>query len=135
VGWVVKVPPRPLFPQKRDPVRIVQDAGWASGPVWTGAIYLARTGIRSPYRPAPSESLYRLSYRDLEFAEYQGKYWEILTFKSKWLLHVSPGLTLKYSTFLKYILICPVSFLLLTDITSLCNIFSLVFIMEAHCLL
>jgi hypothetical protein len=30
--------------------------------VWTGAENLALTGIRSPGRPACSESLYRLSY-------------------------------------------------------------------------
>ena len=41
---------------------IVQEAGWAPGPVWTGAENLAPTGIRSPDRPAHSESLYRLSY-------------------------------------------------------------------------
>jgi hypothetical protein len=32
------------------------------GPVWTGEENLAPTGIRSPDRPARSESLYRLSY-------------------------------------------------------------------------
>ena len=32
------------------------------GPVWKGAEYLAPIEIRSPYRPARSESLYRLSY-------------------------------------------------------------------------
>ena len=32
-------------------------------PVWTGAEYLALTGIRSPDRPARSESLYRLQCR------------------------------------------------------------------------
>ena len=36
----------------KDPVPIVQEAGWASGPVWTGAENLAPTGIRSPGRPA-----------------------------------------------------------------------------------
>jgi hypothetical protein len=43
-------------------VPIVQEAGWAPGPVWTGAVNLASTGIRSPDRPARSQSLYRLSY-------------------------------------------------------------------------
>ena len=43
-------------------VPIVQEAGWAPGPVWTSAENLAPTGIRSPDRPARSESLYRLSY-------------------------------------------------------------------------
>ena len=38
--------------------------GWVSELVWTGAENLASTGIRSPYRPARSESLYRLSYPD-----------------------------------------------------------------------
>ena len=45
-----------------DPVPIVQEAGWTPEPVWTGAENLAHTGIRSPDRPARSESLYRLSY-------------------------------------------------------------------------
>jgi hypothetical protein len=48
----------------KDPVPIVQEAVWAPGPVWTGAENLAHTGIRSPYRPARSHSLYRLRYPD-----------------------------------------------------------------------
>ena len=50
------------LPQGKTPVPIVQEAGWAPGPVWTGAEKLAPTEIRSPDRPASSESLYRLSY-------------------------------------------------------------------------
>ena len=46
----------------KDPVTIVQETEWASGPVWTGAENLTPTGIRSPGRPACSQSLYRLSY-------------------------------------------------------------------------
>jgi hypothetical protein len=46
-----------------DPVPTVQEDGWAPGSVWAGAENLAPTGIRSPGRPARSESLYRLSYR------------------------------------------------------------------------
>jgi hypothetical protein len=60
--WVANATLRPLYPQERDPVPIVKEAGWASGPVWTGQEYLASTGIRSPDRPACIESLYRLSY-------------------------------------------------------------------------
>jgi len=55
--------PRPLFTPRKDPVPIVQEAGWAPGPVWTGAENLTPTGIQSPDRPARSQSLYRLSYR------------------------------------------------------------------------
>ena len=62
-GWGVSVTPRPLFTPGKDPVPIVQEAGWAPGPVWRGAENLAATGIRSPDRPARSQSLYRLSYR------------------------------------------------------------------------
>jgi hypothetical protein len=51
--------PASLFPEK-DPVPIVQEAEWASEPVWTSAENLAPTGIRSPDRPARSESLYGL---------------------------------------------------------------------------
>jgi hypothetical protein len=46
--------PRPLFTPGKGPVSIVQEAGWASGPVWTGAENLAPTGTRSPDRPARS---------------------------------------------------------------------------------
>jgi len=61
-GWAVKAKPRPLYPGK-DPVPIVHEAGWAPGPIWTGAETLAPDGIRSPDRPARSESLYRLRCR------------------------------------------------------------------------
>ena len=59
-GCGVSVTPRPLFTPGKDLVPIVQEAGWAPGPVWTGAENLAPTGIRSPDRPARSQSLYRL---------------------------------------------------------------------------
>jgi len=61
MGWVV-VTYRPLYPRERDPVTIVQEAGWVPGLVWTGAENLAPTGIRTLDRPARSESLYRLSH-------------------------------------------------------------------------
>jgi hypothetical protein len=54
MGWGVSVKPRPLSTLEKDPVPIVQEAGWAPGPVWTGAEYFAPTGIRSPDRPARS---------------------------------------------------------------------------------
>jgi hypothetical protein len=55
--------PRQLSTPGKDPVHIVQEAGWAPGTVWTGAENLAPTGIRSPDRPARRQLLYRLSYR------------------------------------------------------------------------
>ena len=61
-GWGVSVTPRPLFTPGKDLVPIVQEAGWAPGPVWTGAENLAPTGVRSPDCPAHSQSLYRLIY-------------------------------------------------------------------------
>ena len=54
--------PRPLIISGKDPVPIVQEAGWAPGPVWIGAENLAPTRIRSLDHPARSQSLYRLSY-------------------------------------------------------------------------
>ena len=55
------MPQQHLNPGK-DPVPIVPEAGWASGPVRTGAENLAPTEIRSLDRPARRQSLYRLSY-------------------------------------------------------------------------
>ena len=59
-GWSTPRPGR--FTPWKDPVPTVQEDGWASEPVWTVAENLAPTGIRSPDRPALSESLYRPSY-------------------------------------------------------------------------
>jgi len=64
-GW--STPRLGRFTPGKDRVPIVQEAGWASGPVWTGAENLAPIGIRSPDRPARNESLYRLSYRGLRY--------------------------------------------------------------------
>ena len=60
-GWVVSSTPRPHFTPGKDPVPILQEAGWAPGPVWTGGKSCPhRDSI--PDRPARSQSLYRLSY-------------------------------------------------------------------------
>jgi hypothetical protein len=56
---MVKATSWPLYPLEKDPVPILQEAVWASGQVWTGAKYLALTGIQSPHRPICSESLLR----------------------------------------------------------------------------
>jgi hypothetical protein len=53
-GWGVSVTPQPLHTLGKDTVPLVQEAGWAPGPVWTGAENLAPTGIRSPDRSAPT---------------------------------------------------------------------------------
>jgi len=47
--------PGRFLPPGKDPIPIVQ--------VWKGAENLASTGIRSPDRPARSQSLYRLRYQ------------------------------------------------------------------------
>jgi len=62
MGVVVNATLRSLYSWDRHLVPIVQEAGWASGPVRKGAKNLAATGSRSPDRPAHSESLYRLHY-------------------------------------------------------------------------
>ena len=66
--------PRPgRFTPGKDPVPIVQEAGWAPGLVWRGAENPAPTGIRSLDRPARSESLYRPSYPGPYQMETDGK--------------------------------------------------------------
>jgi hypothetical protein len=59
--WVVKAMLRPLYPQERHGTYCIED--WV-GPraVWMSAENLVYAWIRSPDRPARSESLYRLSY-------------------------------------------------------------------------
>ena len=53
------------FTAGNDPVRLVWEVGWAPGQVWTVAENPFPAAIRSPDRPARSESLYRLSYPGL----------------------------------------------------------------------
>jgi len=60
-GWVVSSTPRLHFTPGKDPVPIVQEAGWAPGPVWLGG--KSRPHWDSiPDHPAHNQSLYRLSY-------------------------------------------------------------------------
>ena len=59
MGWVVKATPLTLT--------VLYEAGWAAVAVWTGTENLFLTGIRFPDHPASSESLYRLSYKAIEF--------------------------------------------------------------------
>jgi len=58
---VVSSTPRPHLTSGKDPVPILQEAGWDPGQVWTGGKSRShRDSI--PNRPARSQSLYRLSY-------------------------------------------------------------------------
>ena len=60
-GWVVSSTHRPLFTPGKDPVPILQEAGWAPGSVWMGGKSRPhRDSI--PDRPARSQSLYRPNY-------------------------------------------------------------------------
>ena len=61
-GWGVSVTPGPLFIPKKDPVPIVQEAGWVPGPVWTGAENLAPPGFDPRIAQPLASRLYRLSY-------------------------------------------------------------------------
>jgi len=66
-GWVVSSTPRPHFTPGKDPVHILQEAGLAPGPDWTGGKSRPhRDSIQD--RPARSQSLYRLSYRAHSFS-------------------------------------------------------------------
>ena len=67
--WSAARPGRTLPPEK-DTVPILQEAGWAPGPVWTGR--KPRPNRDSiPDRPALSQSLYRLSYRAHNETQYK----------------------------------------------------------------
>ena len=60
-GWEVSSMPQPYFTHGKHPVPILQEAGWAPGPVWTG-------GKSRPCwdsildHPTHSQLLYQLSY-------------------------------------------------------------------------
>ena len=58
---MVSSTPRPHFTPEKDPVPILQEAGWAPGPFWTGRKSRPLRDL-IPDRPARSQSLYQLSY-------------------------------------------------------------------------
>jgi len=59
-GWVVSSTPRPHFAPGKDPVPILQEAGWAPESVWTGGKTCPHQDS-IPDHPAGSQLLYRLS--------------------------------------------------------------------------
>ena len=65
IRWMVNATFRPFYSWKRDPVAIVQEAGWTPEPVWTGVVkikFLPHNWVRIPNSPANNDSLYRLRY-------------------------------------------------------------------------
>ena len=60
-GWVVSSKPRLHFTPGKDPVPILQESGWAPGPVWMGRKSRPHRDL-IPDRPALSQWLYWLSY-------------------------------------------------------------------------
>jgi hypothetical protein len=63
-GWMANATPRSHYSRERHLVPILQEAGWAVGPVWTGVENHAQTGICFPESPARSKSLHRLRSPD-----------------------------------------------------------------------
>jgi hypothetical protein len=61
-GWVASTTPRPLYPRKRPGTHCT--GGWGR------SRHPPSAGIRSPDRPARSESLYRLSYPGPIYADW-----------------------------------------------------------------
>jgi len=59
MGWVVSATPRPLYPREYPRTHCIGGCV-GPGPVWTGVVNFALTGIRYQDRPARStESAYK----------------------------------------------------------------------------
>jgi hypothetical protein len=56
--WMVSTTPRARYLRDRDPLFILEEAGWAPGPIWKGGEQFDATGIRSPDRPARGDRYY-----------------------------------------------------------------------------
>jgi hypothetical protein len=65
-GSVANATPWSIYHREIDPLLIVQEVGWASGPVWMGAEDLIPSDFQFPDRSARSESLYRIRLPALE---------------------------------------------------------------------
>jgi len=60
--WIVTATPRKLCPSKKEGVPVVQEVGRASGPDRENPEKTPPTGVRTPGRPARSESLHQEFY-------------------------------------------------------------------------
>jgi hypothetical protein len=67
-GW--SAPHADRFTPGKDPISMVKEAGFASGPVWTGTENLAFTGIRSSDGPVRCEPLYCVHHPGRPFTYY-----------------------------------------------------------------
>jgi hypothetical protein len=97
-GWVVSTMPWPLYTMCRAPVSIVEEARWASGPVWTcieKRKYLTSTGVRTPDRPTHRKSLHRLCHPTARHRHYDqhftGNYLLLQVFSNIQTSHGSQG--------------------------------------------
>ena len=68
-GWVVSSTPRPHFTPGKDPVPILQDAGWAAGSVWTGGKSRPHRDSIPTVQPI-AQLVYRTSYPAHVWIEY-----------------------------------------------------------------
>ena len=91
---MVSSTPRPHFTHGKDPVPILQEAGWALGQVWTcGKSRPHRDSI--PDRPVRSQSLYRLSYRahvNLNYAQFMSMGKEVCVKKERLLMYIQTNM-------------------------------------------
>jgi len=71
--WSAALPGHTL-PCRKDSVPILQEAGWAPGPVWMGGKSCPQQDS-IPDRPARSQSLYQLSYRAHYYMEISFRKW------------------------------------------------------------
>jgi len=76
MGCVVNDTPRPIYPQERDPVLILQKVGWCPGPVWTCTENLDPTrgvnpGTSSPYQVDVPNELSRPPWRGMKLTSLQ----------------------------------------------------------------
>ena len=82
---MVNPTPRPFYPRERDPVPLVEQAGWAPVPGWTGAGNLVFTGIRSLDCPARRESIHLIAPAGTIYCHVA----ELTMLKITWLHHTS----------------------------------------------
>jgi hypothetical protein len=67
-AWMVNAKSWSLYPWKREPLRMLQEAWWALSLAWTAVVNLTPTGIQFPNRFVCNESTYRLRYLGLHLA-------------------------------------------------------------------
>jgi len=130
-GWVVSSTTRPHFTPGKDPVPIVQEAGWAPGPVWMVGKSRSHWDL-IPYCPARSQLLYRLS-NPAHWVQLYRVWFHQVSVQFKWKVPITVQVKVEHLTSARhFVAVIPEYVLLVTDCPWSCWLLEPTCICSSH---